>query len=78
MISVDPYDLNLVLSPLADPETRREYAMWVDEALREEGMLDWARKEALEQVVRNMKADGDSPEKIARNTGFTLAQIAEL
>ena len=34
----------------ADPETRREYAMWFDEALREEGMLDWARQEGRDEV----------------------------
>jgi len=33
----------------ADPETRREYAMWFDEALREEGMLAWARQEGLQE-----------------------------
>ena len=33
----------------ADPETRREYAMWFDEALREEGMLDWARQEVRDE-----------------------------
>ena len=34
----------------ADPETRREYAMWFDEALRLEGMLDWARQEGRDEV----------------------------
>jgi len=34
----------------ADPETRREYAMWFDEALREEGMLAWARQEGRQEV----------------------------
>ena len=33
----------------ADPETRREYAMWFDEALREKGMLDWARQEVRDE-----------------------------
>ena len=33
----------------ADPETRREYAMWFDEALREEGMLAWARQEVRDE-----------------------------
>jgi hypothetical protein len=35
----------------ADPQTRREYAMWFDEALREEGMLDWARQEGRDEVM---------------------------
>ena len=34
----------------ANPETRREYAMWFDEALREKGMLDWARQEGRDEV----------------------------
>ncbi|MCL2356859.1 MAG: Rpn family recombination-promoting nuclease/putative transposase [Defluviitaleaceae bacterium] len=49
----------------ADPETRREYAMWFDEALREEGMLAWARQEGRDEVeqklldgVRSMKEQG--------------------
>ena len=33
----------------ADPETRREYALWFDEALREEGMLEWARQEVRDE-----------------------------
>ena len=35
----------------ADPQTRREYAEWFDEALREEGMLDWARQEGRDEVM---------------------------
>ena len=34
----------------ADPETRRKYAMWFNEALRQEGMLAWARQEGREEV----------------------------
>ena len=33
----------------ASPETRREYVMWFDEALREEGMLDWARQKVKDE-----------------------------
>ena len=36
----------------ADPDTRREYAMWVNEAMRQEGMLEWARQEGLEEGRR--------------------------
>ena len=32
-----------------NPEARREYAMWFDEALREKGMLDWARQEVRDE-----------------------------
>ena len=32
----------------ADPETRREYAMWFNEALRQEGMLEWVRQEVID------------------------------
>jgi len=34
----------------ADPKTRHEYAMWFNEALREEGMLAWARQEGRDEV----------------------------
>jgi len=33
----------------ASPETRREYVLWFDETLREEGMLDWARQEVRDE-----------------------------
>ena len=35
----------------ADPEARREYAKWFNEALRMEGMLDWARQEGRDEVA---------------------------
>ena len=33
----------------ADPEMRREYAMWFNEALREEGMISWAQQEIRDE-----------------------------
>ena len=35
----------------ADLQTRQEYAVWFDEALREEGMLDWARQEGRDEII---------------------------
>jgi len=57
----------------ADPETRREYAMWFDEALRTEGMLDWVRQEVKDEYkqkilnsARVMKNEGVSNEIILK------------
>jgi len=33
----------------ANPEARREYAMWFNEALRLEGMIDWAQQEGRDE-----------------------------
>ena len=37
----------------ANPETRREYFLWFEEALREEGMKEWAREEGLNWRKQN-------------------------
>ena len=42
----------------ADPETRREYAMWFEEALRQEGMLEWARQEGMEEGWQGGRQEG--------------------
>ena len=34
----------------ADPNTREAYAKWFDDALREAGMLDWAREEGWQKA----------------------------
>ncbi|MCL1878942.1 MAG: hypothetical protein FWF80_08785 [Defluviitaleaceae bacterium] len=77
----------------ADPETRREYAMWFDEALREEGMLDWARQEVrdeyeprLAEAERKRKEDLEEAERkrqedkkqIARNLKTKGMSIADI
>ena len=69
----------------ADPETRREYAMWFDEALREEGMLDWARQEGRDEVmprlVESERKRKEDKIQIARNLKhkgiLSIADIAE-
>ena len=68
----------------ADPETRREYAVWFDEALREEGMLDWARQEVrdeyepkLAEAERKRKDDMVSAARVMKNRGVSYEIIAE-
>ena len=74
----------------ADPETRREYALWVDEALREEGMLDWARREVRDEyeprlaeaekkrveAARKHKAEILSAARVMKNQGMPNETIA--
>ena len=57
----------------ANPETRREYAIWFDEALREEGMLDWARQEVRDEYEQKLL---DSA-RIMKNEGVSLGIIAK-
>ena len=56
----------------ADPETRREYAMWFDEALREEGMLAWARQEGRDEVKDELL----SAARIMKDQGVPIETIA--
>ena len=35
----------------ADPKTRREYAMWFNEALRQEGMREWAYRDGRQETI---------------------------
>jgi hypothetical protein len=73
----------------ADPETRREYAMWFDEALREEGMLAWARQEGRDEVEPRLaeaeqklkdaeqksKAEMVSAARVMKDAGLPIATI---
>ena len=65
----------------ADPQTRREYAVWFDEALREEGMLDWARQEGRNEVrdeyEQKRKNDSLSAARVMKSRGVPLDVIAE-
>ena len=47
------------------------------EVMREEGREEGASTREIE-IARNMKADGDPVEKIARNTGLSEEAIAAL
>ena len=69
----------------ADPETRREYAMWFDEALRTEGMLDWVRQEVKDEYkqkilnsARVMKNEGVSNEIILKAFPSLAGEIEKL
>ena len=67
-------------------EVRRMLSYEWDEELYREALLEEGeekglikgREEGLMAVARNMKADGDPPEKIARNTGLSEEAIAAL
>jgi len=75
----------------ANPEMRREYAMWFNEALREKGMIDWARQEGRDEVEHLLieaeqrqveaeqrhKAELLSAAQIMKNMGMTIEAIAK-
>ena len=59
----------------ADPETRREYAVWFDEALREEGMLDWVRQEVKDEYEQKRKEDFEVAEQKRKNELLSAARV---
>jgi predicted transposase/invertase (TIGR01784 family) len=63
----------------ADPKNRREYALWVNDRMREEGMKAWARDEGEQEgilaVAINLLQMGLPVDKIAVATGLAFDEI---
>ncbi|MDR1727779.1 MAG: PD-(D/E)XK nuclease family transposase [Acidobacteriota bacterium] len=74
----------------SDPETREEYYRWIDEQMRQEGMVEAAtldgmakgkidgQREAKLEVARNLFAMGLTTEQVAQGTGLPVAEVEGL
>jgi len=41
----------------ADPKTRKEYVIWVNDQMREEGKRDWIRQEVMEELTPKIRQE---------------------
>ncbi|MCL2356748.1 MAG: Rpn family recombination-promoting nuclease/putative transposase [Defluviitaleaceae bacterium] len=62
----------------ANPETRREYVAWFNEALRLEGMLDWARQEGRDEVESKLADAEQKLEKSERKQKEAMLSAARI
>jgi hypothetical protein len=62
----------------ANPETRKEYAMWVNNRMREEGQIEWALQEKTKNIVLNMLQINRPLEEIAKVTDLTLEEVSAI
>jgi hypothetical protein len=64
---------------LGDPEIRREYAMWVNELMRERGRLEAAISNARSETAKTLLVMGIlSMEQILEASKLPIAKIVEL
>jgi predicted transposase/invertase (TIGR01784 family) len=66
----------------SDPATRTEYYNWINEQIRQQGMLLGAREQGLKEGkledARSFLAMGLSPEQVAKGTGLPLTTVLKL
>jgi hypothetical protein len=64
---------------LGDPEVRKEYAMWVNELMREQGRIDSAERRAKTKMANNLLLMGVlTPQQIAEAAELPLAAVLAL
>jgi len=70
----------------ADPKTRNDYVLWVNDQMREEGKREWIRQEIMEEVeqkhkgeilsiVRNMLRMNRPVDEIMEIVGMTREEV---
>jgi predicted transposase YdaD len=66
----------------SDPATRTEYYNWINEQIRQQGMLLGAREQGLKEgkleAARNFLAMGLPPEQVSKGTGLPLTTVLKL
>jgi hypothetical protein len=66
----------------SDPETRTEYYNWINEQIRQQGMLLGAEERGMKtkaaEIARNLLSTGLTLEQISKSTGLPLAAIKNL
>jgi len=66
----------------SDPKTRKEYMLWFNDRMREEGEKEWliqtAQKDGAIVIARNFLIIGRPVEEIAKATGLTIDEVSKI
>ena len=62
----------------SDPKTRKEYMLWFNDRMREEGEKEWVRKDQSLSIARNLLLVSRPVEEIAKATGLTIDEVSKI